>query len=89
MGKLTNHPRPLSFYGPDNWDGYSTWQELEQDVQASQRAWDAEYLELTWWERFKVRLAGLLTEPVWTSGGLPMPCAQSTPQPTDQPVKAG
>ena len=63
-------PRPLSFYGPYDWDGVTPWQEIDASIRNSQREWDAWYLSLSRWQRFKVRWAGLLTEPVGTSCGM-------------------
>ena len=65
-----SRPRPRSFYGPDDWDGITPWQEIERDIIARQRAWDSQYLALPWLSRVKIWILGGITEPVGTSAGI-------------------
>lgn len=65
-------PRPLSFYGPDDWDGITPWQQIDAEIREAQRLWDAEYLKLPWYRKVYATLTGLVTEPVGTSAGMPL-----------------
>ncbi len=65
-------PRPLSFYGPDDWDGYSDPAEQSEEMTQLQIKWDDVYYSLKWWEKWILEFQGKVTEPVGTSCGLPI-----------------
>ena len=73
-------PRPLSFFGPDDYDGSDEdVAQVQQEIVERQRQWDQAYQQLSVWRKLCVYWRGHITEPIGTSGGL---AAQSTPSGT-------
>lgn len=51
---ILQNPRPLDFYGPEDWSGGDD----EDRIRRRQLAWDEAYAELTFWQRRRYRMFG-------------------------------